>query len=108
MTLKIIQSKTKHNRLAEQENTKLKNCGTRQLKTPPTKCPNILLGIANIVIKNNGLIIKLFVSRYFSIILILNMLEIVIDRPSPMISAFTPKYLGKNMIEKIIKILPRI
>lgn len=108
MTLNIIHRSIKHNKLAEHEKIKLKNCGTKQLKMPPTKLPSILLGIANIVIKNNGFNNKLLVPKYLSIIFILNILDMVIESPSPIIKAFTPKYLGKKIMDKIIKILPKI
>ena len=106
--LNIMQRRTKQSRLAEHENIRLKNCGTRQLKTPLTKLPNILLGIAKIVIKNNGFVIKFFVSKYFSIIFMLNILDIEIESPSPIMSAFTPKYRGKKIMDNIIKTLPSI
>ena len=101
--LNTIQSNTKHSKLDKHENAILKNCGTRHLNIPETKFPNILLGIANIDIRNSGFMIKFFVFRYFSSILILKKLEIVIDAPSPTIKALTPKYLGKNIMERIIK-----
>ena len=107
-TLNTMQSKTKQTKLAMHENAMLKNCGTRHLKIPPTKLPNILLGIAKILINKTGLIIMLFTPKNFVIILRFNMLDTQMLLPSPTIKAFTPKYFGKKNIDAIKQMLPKM
>ena len=106
--LNTMQSKTKQTKLAMHESAMLKNCGTKHLKIPPTKLPNILLGIAKILINKMGLIIMLLTPKNFAIILRFNMLDTQMLLPSPTIKAFTPKYLGNKNIDAIKQILPKI
>ena len=90
------------------ENAIVKNCGMTHLHIPPIKLPSILDGIENMLINITGFKIKFFTPRYFEIILIFKRQDRVIEEPMPIMSAFIPKNLGKNIIESSIKMLPKI
>ena len=104
--LNTKQSATKQTRLDRQENPTEKNCGKTHFSAPLTKFPNILLGKAKMLINKSGFVSRFLTFKYFSIIKIFKLDDITIELPRPTMRALTPMYLGKNMIESIIKTLP--